>query len=99
MNENTFWCSYTVITTSRATSNGRLQILNQRSDIGRGHPQVLLCNFDHVASYVHKCTLLVAQVRQPSCYGAARGMAREGRPGALPTADGKREGISFLILA
>jgi hypothetical protein len=32
------------------------------------------------------------------CYGAARGMAREGRPGALPTAGGKREGISFLIL-
>ena len=33
------------------------------------------------------------------CYGAARGRAQEGRPGALPTAGGKREGISFLILA
>jgi hypothetical protein len=33
------------------------------------------------------------------CYGAARGRAQEGRPGALPMAGGKREGISFLILA
>jgi hypothetical protein len=34
-----------------------------------------------------------------TCYGAARGVAREGQLGALPTAGGKMEGISFLILA
>jgi hypothetical protein len=33
------------------------------------------------------------------CYGSAKGMAREGRPGALPTTGGMREEILFLILA